>query len=160
MPSWLVPIPISSSAQIIPSLASPRIFDLAITKGSFPFMLISVPTVATITFCPAATFGAPQTICKGSACPMLTVVTLKRSALGCCSQVSTSPITNPFKPPGKLCHSSMCSTSKPLTDKRSAISFASTFVGRISRNQLIEIFIATKIGNFRHFVPSVDGCAC
>ena len=51
--------------------------------------------VATGTFIPARTFGAPHTICKGSPEPIFTVVTRKRSASGCCTTVKTSPITTP-----------------------------------------------------------------
>ena len=58
-----------------------------------------VPIVATGTFCPAATFGAPQTICIGVSAPIFTVVTFSRSAFGCCSQVKTSPTTIPFRLP-------------------------------------------------------------
>ncbi len=61
-----------------------------------------VPTVATGTICPAATLGAPQTICIGFPSPKSTVVILNLSALGCFSQVSTLPTTTPFKPPFTL----------------------------------------------------------
>ena len=43
----------------------------------------TVPTVATGTFCPASTLGAPQTICIGSSTPTFTVVTDNLSVFGC-----------------------------------------------------------------------------
>ena len=122
MPSWLLPIPHSSSAQIIPSDTSPRIFAFPITKGSLPTISISVPTKATTTFCPAATLGAPHTIGSNTSPPTFTVVKRKRSALGCVSHVTTSPITKPFRPEPALYQDSKCSTSKPLTDSKSDIS--------------------------------------
>ena len=82
----------------------------------------SVPMVATGTFCPAATLGAPQTICKGSSWPILTVVTLKRSALGCCSQVNTSPTTTPAKLPGMDSNKLLPSTSRPRSVNKSSCS--------------------------------------
>ena len=99
MPSCDVPSPISSSAQIIPSLSSPRIFPFLMVQASPSAVYKVVPIVATGTFCPAATFGAPQTICKGLAAPTFTVVSFNLSALGCFTQVKTSPTTMPSKAP-------------------------------------------------------------
>src|SRR5690606_25933224 len=111
IPSCAVPRPTSSSPQIIPSETSPRIFDLLILNGSPLIGYTVVPTVATTTRWPAATLGAPQTICNGSPAPTSTVVTFRRSALGCCSHVFTSPTTNPSSPPGMRCTTSSASTS-------------------------------------------------
>ena len=102
IPSWEFPKPHSSSAQIIPSDTSPRILAFWMVKGSLPGMWMVVPTVAIITFCPAATLGAPHTMLLGWLSPMFTVVRDNLSALGCLVQVSTSPTTNPSRliPPG------------------------------------------------------------
>ena len=58
--------PNSCNEQIIPSERSPRSFArlILIPPGNLP------PTVATITVCPASTFGAPQTICTSSLSPI------------------------------------------------------------------------------------------
>ena len=71
-------IPISCNEQIIPSERSPRNFALLIfiPPGKRP------PTVATMTLCPASTFGAPQTICTGASSPISTWHKLNLSASG------------------------------------------------------------------------------
>ena len=69
--------------------------------------------MATNTFCPAATFGAPHTMFNNSEAPTLTLVILNLSASGCFSFSTTSPITIPFKPPFTLSKDSMPSTSNP-----------------------------------------------
>src|SRR5699024_7531996 len=99
------------------------------------------PTVATTTVCPASTFGAPQTISSGLSRPTSTLVTFNLSALGCCSQLNTLPITTPFNPPGTLCTCSSPSTSNPISVK---ISESSCGVSSILSNllsQLYEIFM-------------------
>ena len=58
IPSWSSPIPTSSSARIIPCDSTPRSFALPSVEPSG----ITAPGSATATLCPAATFGAPQTI--------------------------------------------------------------------------------------------------
>ena len=141
IPAWEVPMPISSSAQIIPSDAWPRIFAFLISKGSPVLGYKVAPTVATTTFCPAATFEAPQTICEGCSCPISTVVRLNLSASGCLTQVSTSPITIPSKPPGKDTKGSRCSTSSPDWVSSAAISSGLSFKKRYSLSLLIDIFI-------------------
>ena len=52
---------------------------------------MTAPGRATATVWPAATFGAPQTICDGVAPPMSTMQTLSRSASGCCSALEHVP---------------------------------------------------------------------
>ena len=75
--------------QIIPLESTPRNLASLITIP----LGITAPTLATTTFCSAATLGAPQTICKVSL-PTLTFKTLNLSASGCFSLVSTYPTTN------------------------------------------------------------------
>ena len=53
----------------------------------------TAPGRATATVCPAATFGAPQTICDGSPAPVSTRQTLSRSASGWRSERRTLPTT-------------------------------------------------------------------
>lgn len=76
--------PISCNEQIIPSERSPRNFArlILMPPGKRP------PTVATITYCPASTFGAPHTICTGSSSPMSTLQIFNLSAFGCCVLLS------------------------------------------------------------------------
>ena len=123
MPSWLSPNPNSSSAQIIPWLSWPRIFPFLISNA-FPSLSNNlVPMVATGTFCPAATLGAPHTIWTGALpSPKSTVVIFNLSASGCFSHVSTWPITTPCNPPFKLSNASTPSTSRPKSVSMSAIS--------------------------------------
>ena len=90
MPSWLSPSPSSSSAQSIPSDATPRIlaFLICMPLGSV------VPGRATATVCPAATLGAPQTMVL-TLVPTSTWQTVRRSAFSCGQQVLTRPMTTP-----------------------------------------------------------------
>ena len=76
------------------------------------------------TFCPAATFGAPQTTWTGSGEPSLTVVMWRWSESGCASQVSTSATTTPASPPGICSVVSTPSTSMPMEVIASATSSA------------------------------------
>ena len=62
--------------------------------GSCWFFGTVAPTSPTGTFCPAATFGAPHTICSTSF-PTFTRQTVRRSAFGCFCVSSTSPTTKP-----------------------------------------------------------------
>ena len=119
IPACELPKPSSSSAQIIPSDTSPLIFDFFIVKDSSP-LYSSVPMVATVTFCPAETLGAPHTMCNNSSAPISTVVMLNLSASGCLMQVFTSPITIPSKPPFTVSVFSMLSTSNPQAVNNSA----------------------------------------
>ena len=65
MPSWPDPRPSSSSAQIIPSLSTPRIFAFLSVA---PFGSVR-PAGAKHTTWPSATLGAPQTTRSGAAPP-------------------------------------------------------------------------------------------
>ncbi len=128
MPSWSSPSPNSSSAQIIPSETSPRIFPFLIVTGaglepSRAGSISSVPTVATGTRCPAATLGAPQTIWTGSPSPRSTEQTRSRSALGCGRTSRTAPTTTPSSD-GPLV--AIPSTSKPDIVRISASASASS----------------------------------
>ena len=90
IPLWSSPMPTSSSARIMPLEATPR-------SSASPRVLpsgINAPGKATATVCPAATFGAPQTIVWGSPRPTSTTQTLSRSAFGWRSDSSTRPVRN------------------------------------------------------------------
>ena len=113
MPLSSVPTPISVSLQIIPILTSPRSLPFLMVYASSPWYRV-VPMVATITFCPAATLGAPHTMGSGSPSPTFTVVICRWSLLGCASQVSTSPTTSPFSPPRMGSIAFTAETSKPI----------------------------------------------
>ena len=71
-------------------------------SSSFVPSGMTAPGRATPTVCPAATFGAPQTICWGSPSPTSTMQTFSRSASGCCSALSTRPTTK-FATSGTPC---------------------------------------------------------
>ena len=129
MPSWDLPTPISSSAQIIPMLTSPRILPFLILKESPSVGCRVVPTVATITRKPWRAFAAPQTMGRGSASPMFTSQTCKRSALGCWAQAVISPTTSPLNPPGMLSTVSTPSTSNPVAVSTAAASSAEVVTG-------------------------------
>src|SRR5579862_2852264 len=96
------------------------------------------PESPTITFCPAATFGAPQTIWSSSV-PVLTLHTESLSALGCFATSSTSPITNLsyFSP-----NRSMLSTSRPTIVSFPASSSGGIPTGVYFLSQLREINIS------------------
>src|SRR5688572_5106422 len=111
MPSWLLPRPSSSSAQIIPSLNWPLIFDTLMVKDLPVVSYNSVSGNATHTVWPAAMLLAPQTIVDGAVPPTSTVVTDNLSASGCLTQVRTLPATTPFNPPLTDSHVSIFSTS-------------------------------------------------
>ena len=89
IPSWSVPIATSSSARIIPLDSWPR----SLAFLSFVPSGITAPGRATATVWPAATLGAPQTICDGSPAPVSTRQTLSRSASGWRPDSSTLPTT-------------------------------------------------------------------
>ena len=141
IPSWLVPKPSSSSAQIIPWLSSPRIFPFLILKPTPSSSYKVVPIVATGTFWPAATLGAPQTICTGSPVPKSTVVIFNRSAFGCWTHVNTSPTKMPSKLPLIDSFVSIPSTSKPRSVNNSLVLFSSQSTCKNCFNQLYDIFI-------------------
>ena len=79
----------SSSARIIPWDSTPR----SLERFSRAPSGITAPGSATATVWPAATLGAPQTICATSPSPVETRQTDSRSASGCCSRSSTRPTT-------------------------------------------------------------------
>ena len=86
--------PNSSNAHNIPFDGTPRILL---------FLILVWPPIqelgkATMTFSPAATLGAPQTICKGSSSPTSTWQTCRWSESGWGSHVNTCPTTTFFKP--------------------------------------------------------------
>ncbi len=87
IPSCSVPMPSSSSARIIPRDSCPR----SLARLSFVPSGMTAPGAATATIWPAATFGAPQTICAGSPSPVSTMQTVRRSASGWRSADSTRP---------------------------------------------------------------------
>src|SRR5690606_39375897 len=152
-----VPKPNSSSAQIIPWLSSPRIFPFLMVHASPSGVYRVVPIVATGTFWPTATLGAPHTICKGTLSPTETVVNFNLSALGCFTQVKTSPTTIPSSPPLTDWKPSIPSTSSPKSVNSSPVcsGVQSVFINCFS--QLYEIFIynalfyACKPTYFFHF---------
>ena len=95
IPSWSVPRPSSSSAQIIPSLSTPRIFAFLSVR---PPGSVS-PTRAKQTTWPSATLGAPQTTSHGRRRrPWSTVQSRSRSAFGWGSTRSTRAVTTPSRP--------------------------------------------------------------
>ncbi len=146
IPSWLEPRPNSSSAQIIPWLSSPLIFPFFILKLSPLSSYRIVPIVATGTFWPTATFGAPQTICKGCPDPKSTVVIFNLSAFGCCIQVNTLPTTMPFKLPLIDSLVSIPSTSKPKSVSNSPVFIAFQSIFKNCLSQLYDIFIISFVG--------------
>jgi len=74
----------------MPWLSSPRIFAALMTRP----LGIVVPTVASGTIMPAATFGAPHTILSSPE-PPSTRQSFSLSAFGCFSASSTRAITTP-----------------------------------------------------------------
>ncbi len=80
----------SRSERIIPFDSTPRSFAFF----SFVPSGITAPGSATATVCPAATFGAPQTIVRVPS-PSSTSQTLSRSASGCLPAETTWPTTKP-----------------------------------------------------------------
>src|SRR6218665_920262 len=141
-------MPISSSAQIIPSESSPRILDDLIVKGSPSRGESVAPGKATITFCPAATLAAPHTTGMVLS-PTLTVVSESLSALGCLPHVMTSPIAKPLSPPGADSRVSVLSTSRPASVRTEASASADSGREIYCDNQLYEIFIVTNDVKFK-----------
>jgi len=108
------PIPSSSSEQSIPSEASPRIFELLMTKPPG----ISAPTVARATTSPGFIFGAPHTMGSGSP-PVVTSRRWSFSASGWRLMVRIFAVTTPVK---AGVYSATASTSRPAIVSRSASS--------------------------------------
>ena len=123
MPSCSSDISNSLSEHIIPSLLTSLIFEafkLIFNPG------IKSPGVATTTFIPLLTFGAPQTILS---IPMLdfTSHTFNLSAFGCFSTFSISPTDNC---PRDFLGSTRDSTSNPVSVRTSPTSSAEKLVSR------------------------------
>ena len=148
MPSWLFPTPISSSAQIMPHDSTPRSFDFLMTNSLSP-SYSTQPRSATITFWPAATLGAPQTIWEGVSWPRSTVVTCKWSELGCGSQVSTLPTKRPLSPPLMLCTSSNAPTSRPEEVRAAQVSSGERLKSTYSFSHFREIFILSLFDSLK-----------
>ncbi len=113
MPAWSSDRPSSRSEQIIPRDSTPRSLAFLMTRP--PGMV--VPMVATGTFCPLATLGAPQTIWASSGPPTSTLHTERWSLSGWGAQSTTWPTTM-----GAMASkgSRMASTSRPCMVSRSA----------------------------------------
>ncbi len=114
IPSWSSLIWSSRSERIMPCDATPR--SLA-SPSSLPSG-ITAPGRATPTVWPAATFGAPQTICAGLEPPTSTMQTFRRSASGCFLRSSTRPTTKFSSAVTPWC--STRSTSVPVSARRCA----------------------------------------
>lgn len=100
-----------------------------------------------MTFCPAATLGAPQTICMGSPFPRSTVQTCMWSELGCGRHVWMWPTMSPWSPPLMDCISSTHPTSSPIDVSASATCCAVRLKSTYSFSQLYDIFIVEKWGS-------------
>ena len=140
--------PSSSSAQIMPSEGSPRSFVSRMTTGTrrsgfFRSGKESVaPGVATGTYCPAATFGAPHTMRAVSGPPRFTSQQASRSAFGWGRTRSTRPTTTPSSDDPI---SRTSSTSRPPMVRISASSSGLSLTGAYSRSQLYEIFMLCRV---------------
>ena len=148
IPPWSSPRPSSSSAQIIPKETSPRIFPFLMLTGARPEpsragSISVVPTVATGTVWPAATFGAPQTIWTGSPSPRSTSQTRSRSAFGCGRTSLTWPTTTPSRS-GAV--DATPSTSRPAIVKRSASASGESPWATYSASQFVERFMVRGSG--------------
>src|SRR5579884_2711612 len=113
----------------MPSDSTPRslTFPRRVPSG------ITAPGLATATIWPAATFGAPQTICRGAPSPASTAQTLSRSARGCFSALSTRATTKCSRPPTPWWW--IASTLVPVMVRRSAICAVSSGGEQYSRSQ-------------------------
>ncbi len=135
MPEWSEPSPSSRWEQHMPQLTTPRSFDFLILKSPGS----TAPTQATGTTMSAAMFGAPHTICTGSAAPTSTVTTCMWSESGCGSQVSTRPATMPSKLSPRV---STPSTPVPVRSNRSQNAFTSEGTCVYSESHFNDTFIA------------------
>ena len=140
----------------MPSDSCPLILDFLMTNSLSP-SYSTVPIVATTTFCPAATFGAPHTIGVSRPSPKSTVVICKWSESGWASQVFTSPITKPFSPPFMDSICSYPATSSPILVSIWQISSTSKSIFRYSFSQFKEIFIFQWINGC--FVSAMPACS-
>ncbi|KAF5051669.1 hypothetical protein DSECCO2_416590 [anaerobic digester metagenome] len=152
IPACEAPSPSSSSAQIMPLLSMPRILAFFIVSDVPSDLYKVAPGKATSTFCPAATFGAPHTICNCSV-PTSTFVSERCSVPSTWAHSSTWPTTIPFNPPLICSCSSRPSTSSPLSVRIFEMVSAGRSVFRYCFSQLYEIFIlkifSAKILNSR-----------
>ncbi len=89
-PPWSSAMPSSRDEHSMPKLSMPRTLACLMSMPGK-----RAPTTAQGTFNPAATFGAPQTICKTSPCPASTEQRLSLSASGCFSTVNTCATYTP-----------------------------------------------------------------
>src|ERR1700691_4866227 len=135
MPLWSLSISSSSAARIMPLDGTPRSLAALILVPSG----IRAPGRATATVCPAATFGAPQTIPADSPCPTSPVHTFSLSASGCGSAVSTRPTTK-FSTEGTPWWR-IVSTFVPVIVRRSSIAAVSRSGEQYSRSQFSGTFI-------------------
>ena len=142
MPEWSFPMPNSSSAQIMPCDTSPRILPSFIVNSLPSLKYNFVPMVATATFCPFATLGAPHTILRSSPVPMSTFVSESLSASGCLPHSMTCPMTTPFKSPFMPPMAVMPSTSKPSSVSNSATFSGVSLMSMYCLSQLSEIVIS------------------
>ncbi len=96
-PLWSSPKPSSLPEHSMPWLATPRSLPSLMRHGTPPGSAggKSAPTVASGTRKPARALGAPHTIWRGSPCPVLTMHTRRRSALGWGSALSICATTTP-----------------------------------------------------------------
>jgi hypothetical protein len=132
-PPWSSDKPSSRAEHSMPLLSTPR--SLA-RLMSMPGRC--APTVAQGTFMPAATFGAPHTICSGSP-PAFTLHTRNRSASGCGATESTWATTTPSNTAAAAFSSS---TSRPAIVSRCDKACVSMDGSTNSRNHFSENFIS------------------
>src|SRR5260221_1013875 len=111
-PEWSSAKPSSRAEHSMPLDSTPRSFALRISNGAVVPGRGGrlAPTRAHGTFCPAATFGGPHTICSVSPVPASTSVTRSLSAFGCGATLLTSATTTPLNAPAT---GVISSTSRP-----------------------------------------------
>ena len=137
IPSCSSESPISASEQIMPTDSTPRNLAFFILK----LFGKTAPTVATATLRPLRTFGAPQIICRLLPLPISTMQRLNLSALGCLSQLTTTPTTTPSKSGAT---GPILSTSRPAMVNFSAKSISLTFGSDHSLSHEVDIFICNS----------------
>src|SRR5690606_22595233 len=134
----------------MPKDSTPRSLPLPILKSPGK----RAPIVASGTFMPCATFGAPQTICNGASCSAArTWHTRSLSAFGCGSTATTSATTTPVKGGAT---GSVSSTSRPAIVNwwaRSSVEMAGSTIDRsqdsgnciVSSTGSVELFQEAQI---------------
>src|SRR5690348_4761570 len=127
-------MPSSLAEHSMPADSTPRSLAALIVMppGS------TAPTIASGAFRPTRAFGAPQTICSGSPCPVATLQTCRRSASGCFSAATISPTTTPARPSPSTVSSS---TSSPAIVRAWASWARSAWISTSSRSQFSENFM-------------------